>query len=154
MNIRKKLKEMGLELPVAALPLAAYVPAVKTGKLVFTAGQLPMLNGAIAKTGKVGGDVTVEEAKELAQLCALNALAALNLVADVDDVERIVRVVGYVNGAPGFVNQPAVINGASELLLALWGDVKGKHARSALGVAELPLNSPVEVELTFELKKK
>ncbi|MCX6453905.1 MAG: RidA family protein [Actinobacteria bacterium] len=154
MNVRKKLKEMGLELPVAALPLAAYVPAVKTGKLVFTAGQLPMLNGAIAKTGKVGSDVTIEEAKELAQLCALNALAALNLVADVDDVARIVRVVGYVNGAPGFVNQPAVINGASELLLALWGDVNGKHARSALGVAELPLNSPVEVELTFELKKK
>ena len=154
MNVRKKLKEMGLEIPVASLPLAAYVPAVKTGKLVFTAGQLPMANGAMVKTGKVGAEVTVEEAKELAQLCALNALAALNLVADVDDVERIVRVVGYVNGAPGFVNQPAVINGASELLLALWGDVNGKHARSALGVAELPLNSPVEVELTFELKKK
>ena len=154
MNIRKKLKEMGLELPVAAIPLAAYVPAVKTGKLVFTAGQLPMVNGAIPITGKVGAEVTVEQAKELAQICALNALAALNLVADVDDVARIVRVVGYVNGAPGFVNQPAVINGASELLLALRGDVNGKHARSALGVAELPLNSPVEVELTFELKKK
>ena len=154
MNVRKKLKEMGLELPVAALPLAAYVPAVKTGKLVFTAGQLPIVNGEIAKTGKVGAEVSVEQAKELAQICALNALAALNLVADVDDVERIVRVVGYVNGAPGFVNQPAVINGASELLLALWGDVNGKHARSAIGVAELPLNSPVEVELTFELKKK
>jgi enamine deaminase RidA (YjgF/YER057c/UK114 family) len=153
-NIRKKLKEMGLEIPVAAIPLAAYVPAVKTGKLVFTAGQLPMVNGAIPITGKVGAEVSVEQAKELAQICALNALAALNLVADVDDVARIVRVVGYVNGAPGFVNQPAVINGASELLLALWGDVNGKHARSALGVAELPLNSPVEVELTFELKKK
>lgn len=151
-NIRKKLKEMGLELPIAAVPLAAYVPAVKTGKLVFTAGQLPMVNGAIPITGKVGAEVSVEQAKELAQICALNALAALNLVADVDDVARIVRVVGYVNGAPGFVNQPAVINGASELLLALWGDVNGKHARSALGVAELPLNSPVEVELTFELK--
>ena len=152
MSIRQKIKELGLDLPVAAAPLAAYVPAVKTGKLVFTAGQLPMLNGAIAMTGKVGAEVTVEQAKELAQLCALNALAALNLVADIDDVARIVRVVGYVNGAPGFVNQPAVINGASELLLALWGDVNGKHARSALGVAELPLNSPVEVELTFELK--
>jgi len=152
MSIREKIKELGLDLPVAAAPLAAYVPAVKTGKLVFTAGQLPMLNGAIAMTGKVGAEVTVEQAKELAQLCALNALAALNLVADVDDVARIVRVVGYVNGAPGFVNQPAVINGASELLLALWGDINGKHARSALGVAELPLNSPVEVELTFELK--
>ena len=154
MNVRKKLKEMGLEIPVASLPLAAYVPAVKTGKLVFTAGQLPMVDGKIAATGKVGAEVSVEQAKELAQICALNALAALNLVADVDDVERIVRVVGYVNGAPGFVNQPAVINGASELLLALWGDVNGKHARSAIGVAELPLNSPVEVELTFELKKK
>ena len=154
MNVRKKLKEMGLELPVASLPLAAYVPAVKTGKLVFTAGQLPMVDGKTAATGKVGAEVSVEQAKELAQICALNALAALNLVADVDDVERIVRVVGYVNGAPGFVNQPAVINGASELLLALWGDVNGKHARSAIGVAELPLNSPVEVELTFELKKK
>ena len=154
MNVRKKLKEMGLEIPVASLPLAAYVPAVKTGKLVFTAGQLPMVDGKIAATGKVGAEVSVEQAKELAQICALNALAALNLVADVDDVERIVRVVGYVNGAPGFVNQPAVINGASELLLALWGDVNGKHARSAIGVAELPLNSPIEVELTFELKKK
>ena len=152
MSIRAKLKELGLELPVAAIPLAAYVPAVKTGKLVFTAGQLPMVDGKIALTGKVGAEVTAEQAKELAQICALNALAALNLVADVDDVARIVRVVGYVNGAPGFVNQPAVINGASELLLALWGDVNGKHARSALGVAELPLNSPVEVELTFELK--
>lgn len=152
MSIREKIKELGLDLPVAAAPLAAYVPAVKTGKLVFTAGQLPMLNSAIAMTGKVGAEVTVEQAKELAQLCALNALAALNLVADVDDVARIVRVVGYVNGAPGFVNQPAVINGASELLLALWGNINGKHARSALGVAELPLNSPVEVELTFELK--
>ena len=113
MSIREKIKELGLDLPVAAAPLAAYVPAVKTGKLVFTAGQLPMLNGAIAMTGKVGAEVTVDQAKELAQLCALNALAALNLVADIDDVARIVRVVGYVNGAPGFVNQPAVINGAS-----------------------------------------
>jgi enamine deaminase RidA (YjgF/YER057c/UK114 family) len=152
MSIREKLEALGLELPVAAAPLAAYVPAVRTGKLVFTAGQLPMVNGAIPLTGKVGAEVSVEQAKELAEVCALNALAALNLVADVDDVARIVRVVGYVNGAPGFVNQPAVINGASELLLALWGDVNGKHARSALGVAELPLNSPVEVELTFELK--
>ena len=149
-NIRKKLKEMGLELPVAAVPLAAYVPAVKTGKLVFTAGQLPMVNGAIPITGKVGAEVSVEQAKELAKICALNALAALNLVADVDDVARIVRVVGYVNGAPGFVNQPAVINGASELFVHIWGEA-GKHARSAIGVAELPLDSPVEIELTVEI---
>jgi len=149
-SIRKKLKEMGLELPVAAVPLAAYVPAVKTGKLVFTAGQLPMVNGAIPITGKVGAEVSVEQAKELAQICALNALAALNLVADVDDVARIVRVVGYVNGAPGFISQPFVANGASELFMHIWGE-PGIAARSALGVAELPLNSPVEVELTVEV---
>ena len=150
MNVRKKLKEMGLELPVASLPLAAYVPAVKTGKLVFTAGQLPMVDGKIAATGKVGAEVSVEQAKELAQICALNALAALNLVADVDDVERIVRVVGYVNGASGYISQPAVVNGASELFVHIWGEA-GKHARSAIGVAELPLDSPVEIELTVEI---
>ena len=150
MNIRKKLKEMGLEIPVASLPLAAYVPAVKTGKLVFTAGQLPMVNGEIAKTGKVGSDVTVEEAYELAKICAINALAAVELVAPIDSIVKVVRIVCYVNGAPGFVSQPAVANGASELFMHIWGEA-GVAARSALGVAELPLNSPVEVELTVEV---
>jgi len=149
-DVRAKLAEKGLTLPVAAKPLAAYVPAVKTGNLVFTAGQLPMANGEIARTGKVGGDVSVEDAKALAELCALNALAAVELVTPVDSIVKVVRVVCYVNGAPGFTSHPAVANGASELFMHIFGD-NGVAARSALGVAELPLNSPVEVELTVEV---
>ena len=150
-DVRAKLAELGLSLPVAAKPIAAYVPAVRTGNLVFTAGQLPLVNGAMVMAGKVGGEITVEQAKEMAQLCALNALAAVELVANVDDIVRVVRVVGYVNGVPGFVNHPGVVNGASELFVHIWGE-EGKHARSAVGIAELPLNSPVEIELTVELK--
>jgi enamine deaminase RidA (YjgF/YER057c/UK114 family) len=149
-DVRAKLAELGLSLPVASLPLAAYVPAVRTGNLVFTAGQLPMVDGAIAETGKTGGDVSIERAKELAQICALNALAAVALVADINKIVKVVRVVGYVNGISEFVNHPAVVNGASELFVHIWGDA-GKHARSAIGVAELPLNSPVEIELTVEI---
>ena len=149
-DVRAKLAELGLTLPVAALPIAAYVPAVRTGDIVFTAGQLPLVDGAMAQTGKTGGDVSVERAKELAQICALNALAAVELVADINKIVKVVRVVGYVNGAAGFVNHPAVVNGASELFVHIWGDA-GKHARSAIGVAELPLNSPVEIELTVEI---
>ena len=151
-DVRAKLAELGLTLPVATLPLAAYVPAVRTGNIVFTAGQLPMVDGKLSMTGKVGAAVTVEQAKELAQICALNALAAVQTVAEVDDIVRVIRVVGYVNGIPGFITQPAVVNGASELFLHIWGDA-GKHARSAVGIAELPLDAPVEVELTVELKK-
>jgi enamine deaminase RidA (YjgF/YER057c/UK114 family) len=149
-DVRAKLAELGLTLPVAALPIAAYVPAVRTGNIVFTAGQLPLVDGAMAQTGKTGGDVSVERAKELAQICALNALAAVALVADINKIVKVVRVVGYVNGVAGFVNHPAVVNGASELFVHIWGDA-GKHARSAIGVAELPLNSPVEIELTVEI---
>ncbi len=149
-DVRAKLTELGLTLPVAALPIAAYVPAVRTGNIVFTAGQLPLVDGAMAETGKTGGDVSVERAKELAQICALNALAAVALVADINKIVKVVRVVGYVNGVAGFVNHPAVVNGASELFVHIWGDA-GKHARSAIGVAELPLNSPVEIELTVEI---
>ena len=149
-DVRAKLAELGLTLPVAALPIAAYVPAVRTGNIVFTAGQLPLIDGAMAQTGKTGGDVSVERAKELAQICALNALAAVALVADINKIVKVVRVVGYVNGVAGFVNHPAVVNGASELFVHIWGDA-GKHARSAIGVAELPLNSPVEIELTVEI---
>ena len=149
-DVRAKLAELGLTLPVAALPIAAYVPAVRTGNIVFTAGQLPLVDGALAQTGKTGGDVSVERAKELAQICALNALAAVALVADINKIVKVVRVVGYVNGVAGFVNHPAVVNGASELFVHIWGDA-GKHARSAIGVAELPLNSPVEIELTVEI---
>ncbi len=149
-DVRAKLAEKGLTLPVATKPLAAYVPAVRTGNIVFTAGQLPMVDGAIAQTGKVGGDVTVEEANKLAEICALNALAAVELVAPVDSVVKVVRIVCYVNGVPGFVSHPAVANGASELFMHIWGDA-GVAARSAIGVAELPPNSPVEVELTVEV---
>lgn len=149
-DVRAKLAEKGLTLPVATKPLAAYVPAVRTGNIVFTAGQLPMVDGAIAKTGKVGADVTVEEAYELAKICAINALAAVELVAPVDSIVKVVRIVCYVNGVSGFVSQPAVANGASELFMHIWGEA-GVAARSALGVAELPLNSPVEVELTVEV---
>ena len=149
-DVRAKLAERGLTLPVATKPLAAYVPAVRTGNIVFTAGQLPMIDGAISKTGKVGSDITVEEAYELAKICAINALAAVELVAPVDSLVKVVRIVCYVNGAPGFVSQPAVANGASELFMHIWGEA-GVAARSALGVAELPLNSPVEVELTVEV---
>jgi enamine deaminase RidA (YjgF/YER057c/UK114 family) len=149
-DVRAKLAELGLELPVAALPVAAYVPAIRTGNLVFTAGQLPLVDGTMAGTGKVDGEITPERAKELAQICALNCLAAVELVAPVDSIVKIVRIVCYVNGAPGYINAPVVVNGASELFLAIWGD-SAKHARSAVGIAELPLNSPIEIELTVEI---
>ncbi len=152
MSIKKKLAELGLTLPVAAAPVAAYVPAVKTGNLVFTAGQLPIIDGKVVITGKVGAEVTPEQAKDMAQICALNALAAISLVADIDQIERIIRVGGFVNGVPGFVAIPQVVNGASELLIKLFGEVNGKHARTAIGVAELPLNAPVEIEMVVQLK--
>ena len=152
MSLKEKLAALGLTLPTAAAPVAAYVPAVKTGNLVFTAGQLPVVDGKLFLTGKVGSDVTPDDAKKMAEICALNALAAISLVADIDQIEKIVRVGGFVNGAPGFVAIPAVINGASELLIKLFGDVNGKHARTAVGVAELPLNAPVEVEMVVQLK--
>jgi len=152
MSIQSKLAELGLTLPVAAAPVAAYVPAVRSGNLVFTAGQLPLVDGKIPFIGKVGSDVTPEQAKDMAQICALNALAAISLVADIDQIERVVRVGGFVNGMQGFVAIPQVINGASELLIKLFGEVNGKHARTAIGVAELPLNAPVEVEMVVQLK--
>ena len=151
MDVRAKLAELGLTLPVAAIPVGAYLPAVRTGNLVFTAGQLPLLEGKIPFIGKVDGSVTPEQAKEMAQICALNALAAVELVAPVDSIVKIVRVVGYVNGVTGFIAAPGVVNGASELFIHIFGDVNGKHARSAIGVAELPLDAPVEIELTVEV---
>ena len=152
MSLKEKIESLGLTLPVAALPIAAYVPAVKTGNLVFVAGQLPLVDGKIVKEGKVGKEVTPEEAKEMAQVCALNALAAIALVADIDQIERIIRVGGFVNGIQGFFAIPPIINGASELFIKLFGEVNGKHARTAIGVAELPLNAPVEVEVLVQLK--
>jgi len=148
-SVRERLKELGLSIPVAAKPVAAYLPASRTENIIFTAGQLPMRDGSLVKEGKVGQEITVEEAKDLAQLCALNCLAAVETITPIEKITRIIRVVGYVNGVSGFTSQPAVMNGASELFVALWGEA-GKHARSAIGVADLPLNSPVEMELTVE----
>jgi enamine deaminase RidA (YjgF/YER057c/UK114 family) len=150
MSAREKLSQLGLQVPVAAKPVAAYVPAARTGNLVFTAGQLPLVDGQMVLGGKVGGDVDVEQANKLAEICALNCLAAVETIVPIEKIVRIIRVVGYVNGVSGFTNQPAVINGASELFLNIWGDL-GKHARSAVGIADLPRNSPVEIELTVEI---
>ncbi|OKH90490.1 RidA family protein [Streptomyces uncialis] len=149
--VEARLAELGLTLPQVAAPLAAYQPAVRTGSHVYTAGQLPMVEGTLAVTGKVGAEVTAEEAKELARVCALNALAAVkSVVGDLDRVARVVKVVGFVASASDFTGQPGVLNGASELLGEVFGE-KGVHARSAVGVAVLPLDAPVEVELLVEL---
>jgi enamine deaminase RidA (YjgF/YER057c/UK114 family) len=148
-RVADRLAELGLTLPPVAAPVAAYVPAVVDGSLVWTSGQLPFVDGALPATGVVGdgeGLVPAQDAAQLARLCALNALAAIGSVADLDDVRRIVKVVGFVASAPGFTGQPAVVNGASELLGQVFGDA-GQHARSAVGVASLPLDAPVEVEI-------
>jgi enamine deaminase RidA (YjgF/YER057c/UK114 family) len=145
-----KLVELGIELPAVPAPAGAYVPAVRTGNLVYTAGQVPFVDGTIAATGKVGQEISPEEAKGHARTCALNALAAVHDLVGVDAVVRVVKVVGFVASAEGFTGQPAVINGASELFGEIFGDA-GRHARSAVGVAELPLGVPVEVELVVEV---
>ncbi|MCX4687051.1 RidA family protein [Kitasatospora purpeofusca] len=146
-KVEEKLAELGLTLPPVAAPVAAYVPALRTGDFVFTSGQLPMVAGKLPSTGKVGAEVTPEEAKELAQICALNALAAVkSVIGDLDLVEQVVKVVGFVASAPDFTGQPGVINGTSELLGKVLGDA-GVHARSAVGVTVLPLDAPVEVEI-------
>ncbi|GAA4855826.1 RidA family protein [Kitasatospora terrestris] len=151
-KVEEKLAELGLTLPEVAAPVAAYVPAVRTGEYVFTSGQLPMVAGKLPSTGKVGAEVTAEEAKQLAQICALNALAAIkSVIGDLDEVEQVVKVVGFVASAPDFTGQPGVINGASELLGAALG-AAGVHARSAVGVAVLPLDAPVEVELQVRVR--
>lgn len=150
MSVSQRLAELGIELPEVVAPLAAYVPAVQTGNLVYTSGQLPMQGGQLPAEGKVGGEVSAEDGKALARVCALNALAAVHALVGIDSVVRIVKVVGFVASAPGFNGQPAVINGASELLGEVFGPA-GAHARSAVGVSELPLNAPVEVELIVEV---
>src|SRR3954466_8829029 len=144
-----RLAELGIRLPPVAAPVAAYVPAVRTGNLVFTSGQLPFVDGGLRRTGKVGGSAIAEAAAADAKVCALNALGAIDELVGLDSVARIVRVVGYVASAEGFSGQPRVVNRASELLGKICGPA-GQHARSAVGVAELPMNSPVEVELTVE----
>ena len=144
------LAALGHTLPEVAVPLAAYVPAVRSGSHVFTAGQLPLRSGSLIHTGKVGGAVSPEQAVECAQQCAPNALAAVDSIVPLDEVRRIVKIVVFVASEPSFTGQPAVANGASELLGEVFGDV-GIHARSAVGVAVLPLDAPVEVELVVEV---
>ncbi|KJK57494.1 MULTISPECIES: RidA family protein [Actinomycetes] len=151
-KVEEKLAELGLTLPEVAPPVAAYVPAIRSGEYVFTSGQLPMVAGKLQHTGKVGGEVTPEEGKALAQICALNALAAVkSVIGDLDRIEQVVKVVGFVASAPDFTGQPGVINGASELLGEALG-AAGVHARSAVGVAVLPLDAPVEVEIQVRVK--
>jgi enamine deaminase RidA (YjgF/YER057c/UK114 family) len=148
--VTARLAELGIELPPVAAPVAAYLPAVRTGSLVYTSGQLPTVGGTLPATGRVGAEVTAEDAAGYARTCALNALAAVHALVGIDSVVRVVKLVGFVASAPGFGGQPAVVNGASELLGQLFGEA-GRHARSAVGVAELPLNAPVEIELIVEV---
>src|ERR1700756_4785900 len=150
MSASARLGQLGVALPEVVAPLASYVPAVRTRNLVYTAGQLPMEAGKLPRTGKVGAEVSREEGKAMARICALNALAAVHSLVGIDAVTRVVKVVGFVASAPGFNGQPGVVNGASDLLAEVFGD-HGSHARSAVGVAVLPLDSPVEVELVVEV---
>jgi enamine deaminase RidA (YjgF/YER057c/UK114 family) len=145
-----RLAALGLALPPVTAPLASYVPAVRSGRLVFTSGQLPMADGALRATGKVGAAVSLDSAAECARVCALNALAAIDALVGLDSVVRVVKVVGFVAAAPDFTAMPQVVNGASDLLAAVFG-ADGAHARSAVGVFALPLDAPVEVELVVEV---
>ena len=151
-KVEDRLKSLGMVLPEVPAPLAAYVPAKKVGQVIFTAGQLPLLKGELICKGLLGQDVDVEQAYQAARICTLNALAAIKgIVKDLDQIVQVIRVVGYVASTSTFTQQPAIVNGASELLLEIFGEV-GKHARSAVGVASLPLNASVEIELTVEVK--
>ena len=150
MTAATRLAELGVSLPAVAAPLAAYVPAVRTGNLVYTSCQLPLAGGELIRTGKVGAEVSPEDAKAAARTCALNSLAAIDALVGIDSVVRVVKVVGFVASSPGFSGQPGVVNGASEFLGEVFGEA-GSHARSAVGVSELPLDAPVEVELIVEV---
>lgn len=151
-GVEGRLAELGLTLPTVAAPLAAYVPAARSGDLVWTSGQLPFVDGTLVATGKVGAEVDPDAAADLARTCALNALAAIKAeIGDLDAIVRVVKVVGFVASAPSFTGQPGVINGASNLLGEVFGDA-GKHARSAVGVAVLPLDAPVEVEIVVQVR--
>ena len=152
-RIEGNLANLGLILPAVSKPVAAYIPAKQSGKLVFTAGQLPMVSGELISKGLLGQDVEIDDANKAARICTLNALAAIKgVIGDLDRIKQVVRVVvGYVASIPTFTQQPAVVNGASELLLEIFGD-SGKHARSAVGMAVLPMNASVEIELTVEVE--
>ena len=145
-----RLAELGISLPQVAPPLAAYLPAVQTGNYVYVSGQLPLVEGKLTQTGKVGAEVTAEQGAELARTCAVNVLAAVEALVGLGRVVKVVKVVGFVASAPGFTGQPTVVNGASNLFGDVLGE-QGRHARSAVGVAELPLDAPVEVEAIIEV---
>ena len=146
----ERLAELGISLPTVAAPVAAYVPAIQTGNQVWTSGQLPFVDGQLPATGKVGAEVSAEDAEKFARAAALNALAGIDALVGIDKVTRVLKIVGFVASAENFSGQPGVINGASNLMGEVFGEA-GAHARSAVGVAELPLNSPVEVEVIVEI---
>ncbi len=149
----EKLAEMGITIQAPPAPLAAYVPSLKVGDFVFTSGQLPIVNGALKYSGKVSVDISLEEAQDAARICAINCLNAVKAVAEnLDNIEQIVKVTAFVNSPTGFTDQPKVANGASEFLQNIFGEV-GKHTRAAVGVNELPINSPVEIEMIVKLKR-
>ncbi|MDA8211341.1 MAG: RidA family protein [Clostridia bacterium] len=153
MSYEKKLADMGINLPPAPNPLAAYVPAVKVGGYVFTSGQIPLVNGQLEYKGKLGAEISVEQGYQAARVCALNCLSVIKAqIGSLDNIEKIVKVVGFVNSAPGFNQQPQVVNGASELFGEIFGEA-GKHARSAVGVNELPIDAAVEVEVIAQIKE-
>ena len=150
--IEEKIKELGLELPEAPKPVAAYIPALMSGNLVFTAGQIPFVKGELKYKGKVGGDLTLEDGQKAAEICALNCLAAVkSVIGDLDKIERIVKLTVFVNNVDGYGDQPKVANGASELIGKIFGEI-GKHARSAVGLNGLPLNAAVEIEMIVKMK--
>jgi len=150
--IEEKIKELGYTLPEAAKPLAAYIPAIRAGELVYTSGQVPMVSGELKYKGKIGTDLTLEDGKKAAIICALNGLSAIKgLVGDLNKIEQIIKVTIFVNSASGFTDQPKVANGASEFLGSVFGDA-GIHTRSAVGVSELPINSAVEIEMIVKVK--
>ena len=151
-NIENRIRELGFELPESVNPIASYIPATISGNLVFTSGQLPLLLGKITETGILGVDMEIDRAQQAAKLCVINGLAAVkNLISDLDKIKTIVKLVGYVASDSRFIRQPEVINGASNLILEIFGEY-GRHARTSIGVSSLPLNSPVEIEMIVELK--
>ncbi len=151
MEIEKKMRGLGLELPEVPKPVASYVPAVRSGNYVYTSGQVPFVKGELMHRGKLGGDLTIEQGYECARVTALNCLAAVKSVTDdLDRVKQIVRVTGFINSAPGFTDQPKVLNGASDLLVEIFGE-RGKHSRLAIGTSELPLGAPLEIDMVVEI---
>ena len=150
MTVIERLSEFGITLPAVAAPVAAYVPAIRVGDQVWTSGQLPFVDGKLPAVGKLGADITVEQGADYARQAALNALAAVDALVGINNVKRVLKIVGFVASADGFAEQPAVVNGASNLIGEIFGEA-GAHARSAVGVAELPLSSPVEIEIIVEV---